>query len=120
MADFIVQVKEQLRKAIDESKDEETKAFLAERLKAIEELVEPVYEKRKKGEPITFVDALNVMKITCFGNLMFCCGIEKSCVWRDLVLHVLGIGREDYNRKKILLTPLFLEMFGIKEQKFLL
>jgi predicted metal-binding transcription factor (methanogenesis marker protein 9) len=41
-------------------------------------------------------DIRRVMNITCYGNIGYCCGLAKECVWRDSCRQALGIDDETY------------------------
>ena len=36
------------------------------------------------------------MSITCFGDIGYCCGLTKACVWRDACRQALRIDDETY------------------------
>jgi len=41
-------------------------------------------------------DIEEIMKLTCYGSLAYCCGLEKNCPYRDMVLKLLGISKKEY------------------------
>lgn len=41
-------------------------------------------------------DIHKVMGITCYGNIGYCCGLAKECIWRDSCRQALGIDDETY------------------------
>jgi hypothetical protein len=41
-------------------------------------------------------DIRRVMGITCYGNIGYCCGLTKECIWRDSCRQALGIDDETY------------------------
>jgi len=41
-----------------------------------------------------------IMKLTCFDSIAYCCGLEKRCALKDTVLILLGISPEEYIRWK--------------------
>ena len=47
----------------------------------------------------------DIMKITCFGNIGYCCGLEKDCPMRNIVMEILNIPEEEYKEIK--------ELFGL-------
>jgi hypothetical protein len=52
-------------------------------------------KKRLDGE-----DVGRAMSITCFGNIGYCCGLKKACVWRDACRQALRIDDETYTEVK--------------------
>jgi len=46
-----------------------------------------------------------IMKVTCFENIGYCCGLEKDCPMRNMVLEILNIPKEEYKEIK--------ELFGV-------
>ena len=55
-----------------------------------------LFEKYKKKKPETEEEIKEVMSILCFGNIAYCCGIEKNCPIRDVVLLIFGIEKQRY------------------------
>lgn len=45
-------------------------------------------------------DVNKVVKLVCYENLGFCCGLEKECPFRDIVLLALGIDKNEYKYLK--------------------
>ncbi len=41
-------------------------------------------------------DICRVMGITCYGNIGYCCGLAKECLWRDSCRQSLGIDDKNY------------------------
>ena len=41
-------------------------------------------------------DVGKAMSITCFGDIGYCCGLTKACVWRDACRQALRIDDETY------------------------
>ena len=41
-------------------------------------------------------DVRRAMSITCYGNIGYCCGLTKACVWRDSCRQALRIDDETY------------------------
>ena len=41
-------------------------------------------------------DIHQVMGITCYGNIGYCCGLAKDCLWRDSCRQALGIDDKTY------------------------
>ena len=42
----------------------------------------------------------HIMKETCFNSLSFCCGLTRTCQYRDNVIKKLGLSKEDYIKLK--------------------
>ena len=57
----------------------------------------------------------NIVKLTCYGNLGYCCGLEKECVFRDLVLLALDIDKSEYKMLKEEFGNLLLTLSGRKK-----
>jgi carboxypeptidase C (cathepsin A) len=100
--------------------DEEVKA---QKLKLLEldKIVEALEEHKKEQEVDTEdtqkkIDLLNkyrdteppfnngqsedILSLTCYGQISYCCGLSKTCVWRDSVLNLFKISPKDYERIK--------------------
>lgn len=41
-------------------------------------------------------DIRRAMSITCYGNIGYCCGLTRACVWRDSCRQALRIDDETY------------------------
>ena len=52
-----------------------------------------------------------VLSITCYGNLAYCCGLQKNCIRRNTALQILHIDPEDYVKKEKVVADLY---FGKK------
>lgn len=77
---------EYLEKQVEELQELSLKANPAnlrpiyrKKLRIIQEKVLPTAQKLLKGETLPRKDVQNAMSITCFGNLCYCCGLEKEC-----------------------------------------
>lgn len=46
--------------------------------------------------PFTKTSAEQVMMLTCFGSLAFCCDLSRKCNLRDEAIHLLGMTKEQY------------------------
>ncbi|GAI49389.1 unnamed protein product [marine sediment metagenome] len=51
-------------------------------------------------EPRTRENVIEAMSVTCWGSLAFCCGLEKRCMWRNLVMEVIGMKKKEYQKLK--------------------
>jgi len=56
--------------------------------------------KYKDRKPSTKEEIKEVMSMTCFDNIAYCCGIKKDCFWRDLVLLILRIDKKEFKKAK--------------------
>jgi len=93
--DFAAAIKELVEKAKKENKQtEETIA----KIRMLQEL-----EDKYSDVPLTEDDIERAMSVTCFG-LAYCCGLEKSCFWRDSALQVLGISPSKFREMKAKFT----------------
>ena len=41
-----------------------------------------------------------VLNLTCWKSLAYCCSLERNCPQRDIALEVLGISKEDFTKIK--------------------
>lgn len=41
-------------------------------------------------------DIHHLMSITCYGDIGYCCGLTKDCLWRDSCRQALGIDDKTY------------------------
>lgn len=86
---LIKQVEEGRDKAIDEER--ERARILIDKLQILRKYSSGVGSREEVEE---------LMNVTCFGNLAYCCGLEKQCFWRDTVRTILGISDEDFCSKE--------------------
>jgi hypothetical protein len=56
------------------------------------EVARDISQKKRLDEE----DVGRAMGITCFGNIGYCCGLRKACVWRDACRQALKIDDETY------------------------
>ena len=89
---------EELIKKIRESYNKKTKELEEEKEELLRKAM--ILAKYKKRAPRNKKELDELFSVTCFGNIGYCCGLEKPCVWRNGVLNILRIPREDYKRKK--------------------
>jgi hypothetical protein len=115
------QIIEEINRDLQEAiKDQEAiclneKATDAEKQTAIRNLqcLKPILEAGQninlpisKLDQITPGQMMEAQKVTCFGNLMYCCGLEKSCYKRDLARAALHMNDELYKSKENALLDL--------------
>lgn len=55
---------------------------------------------KKEREELTADEIKRAMEICCYGNLSYCCGLEKPCVFRDAVRTALKISGEEFRSKE--------------------
>ena len=82
----------------EESKSSEDLEALRKYVHDMEDTVrklEIANEVAQKEMP-TDEDIRRVMGITCYGNIGYCCGLAKECIWRDSCRQALGIDDETY------------------------
>ena len=50
----------------------------------------------------TFTDAeiKTILSLTCYKHVGYCCGLQKTCIFRDTVLNLLKITPEEYIKAK--------------------
>jgi len=102
----VMELLDKLEKAIEVvlAEQDMRKQHYEEKLKVIREIRERL---RSKGK-LDWEDVRLVMQLTCFGNIAYCCKARvreddkegKDCPWRDAVLEILGISKEEFNRVK--------------------
>ena len=83
---------------LEESRSPEDLEVLRKYVHEMEDTVrklEIASEVAQKEMP-TDEDIRRVMGITCYGNIGYCCGLTKECIWRDSCRQALGIDDETY------------------------
>jgi len=58
-------------------------------------------EKYRDTEP-PFNDGQSkeILSLICYGNTGYCCGLTKTCPWRDAVLNLFNVSSEEYEKAK--------------------
>ena len=69
------------------------------------EIARHISQKKRLDEE----DVGRAMGITCFGDIGYCCGLTKACVWRDACRQALRIDDETYVEVKEALIGHMLE-----------
>jgi predicted metal-binding transcription factor (methanogenesis marker protein 9) len=97
-------VLEELRKVYEEIKAEREKEVKKE-VEKVEKRVGATYDYLLKKvenalKKVEEGDLKDIVELTCYRNLGFCCGLERDCPLRDMVLSVLNIDREEYKHLK--------------------
>jgi len=41
-----------------------------------------------------------ILSLTCYGQIGYCCSLEKNCMWRNAAMKLLKISPKDYVRAK--------------------
>lgn len=59
-----------------------------------------IIKKYISKKPSTEKELTEVYSVLCFGNIGYCCGLLKSCRWRDAVRMVLELPDEFYAKEK--------------------
>ena len=59
-----------------------------------------IIEKYINKEPENETEYKELFSLLCYKNIAYCCGIEKDCYWRDIVLFIIGISKENYKNWK--------------------
>jgi len=101
----IEKIAEELAKVGRELEEEKEKVLNTE-IENVKKRINAMYDPLlKKIERVVkdVADSGNinkVVKLVCYENLGFCCGLEKDCPFRDIVLLVLGIDKEEYRYLK--------------------
>ncbi len=99
--------------------DKLIKQLKAEKPEDIEEALE-IYEniktftmlKKIKDKKVkTKSDFKKAFSGLCYGSIAFCCDITKPCLFRNSVLHALGISLKDYSKIKKKWNDEFVERF---------
>jgi len=81
------------------SEREERIRHLEEKLKGLERLKE-IKEKRLNGEPLSWSDVEEAQKVTCWGNLAYCCSPKKGCPYSFAVMDALGLNPKEFSKFK--------------------
>jgi predicted metal-binding transcription factor (methanogenesis marker protein 9) len=77
----------------------------AEEIEALEKYINQFKETIRKLEIarevaqktiLTVEDVYRLMSITCYGNIGYCCGLTKDCLWRDSCRQALQIDDDTY------------------------
>jgi hypothetical protein len=50
--------------------------------------------------PLTDFEIKAILRLTCYGHIGYCCGLQKTCPWRDAALGLLHITPEEYIKAK--------------------
>jgi len=87
LIDELIKKLEEEHKEIINREEKRTKELL-DKLKLLKEI--------KKKEKKTWEDVKRAMSINCFKSLSYCCGLEKPCLFRDVVLFSLGMSKDDF------------------------
>ncbi|MBM4461868.1 MAG: hypothetical protein FJ012_00850 [Chloroflexi bacterium] len=95
---------ESARSAIEhgDSREPEDREGLRDYVNKIEESIQKLElakQLSQKGR-LNGEDVGRAMSITCFGNIGYCCGLKKACVWRDACRQALGIDDDTYTEVK--------------------
>ncbi len=92
---------EELRRLVErlEGQERERREEVEKALNEYREKLKTVEDFAKIAEPKR-EDVERLFSVLCFGNLGYCCGLEKPCPFRDAVLEALRISPETYRRMK--------------------
>ncbi len=101
------QLIERLRFNLESAKSaiEHGEAEILEDSEALQDYVDSLEETIRKLEVAREVsqkerldeeDIRRAMSITCYGNIGYCCGLTKVCLWRDSCRQSLGIDDKTY------------------------
>ena len=67
-------------------------------LKLVNSLI-ALEEKYAGKEKFSEEELKEIQKVTCYGSLGYCCGLQKKCFQRDVVRDILKISDENYKTK---------------------
>ena len=97
---FVERAIEDLRRYLDEIRfeREERIRHLEEKLKGLEKLKE-IKEKRLNGD-LSWSDIEEAQKVTCWGNLAYCCSPKKGCPYSFAVMDALGLNPKEFSKFK--------------------
>ena len=59
-------------------------------------------------------DVEKAMSVTCYKNLLYCCGLEKNCFWQNACRKALGKSDENYVKKEQYIWHFLEKVCGIK------
>jgi len=87
---------------LEEEKEKLINSEIENAKKRVSAMYDPLLKKIESvvKEIVDSGDANKVVKLVCYENLGFCCGLEKECPFRDIVLLALGIDKEEYKDLK--------------------
>lgn len=105
-------------KKIREQYDTEIKTFELQRDYLLNKI--KTLNKCKKDAAEGNVNLEELNSLLCWGNLSYCCrphfdGSGKKCMWRDFVLSVLGVNKDDFIRIKEKAASIFYSKIEKKE-----
>lgn len=80
----------------------EVKKIIIPKLKLLKTVNLPI----SKQDELSSDDLIKAMNITCYGNLMYCCGLSKNCIWRDAARAALHMGDSLYTAKEKMIFDL--------------
>jgi predicted metal-binding transcription factor (methanogenesis marker protein 9) len=61
-----------------------------------------IIEKYAGRKPLyTKEETIEILGLVCYGNLGYCCGLQKDCIWRNTVLNIFVISPDEYVDAKI-------------------
>jgi predicted metal-binding transcription factor (methanogenesis marker protein 9) len=56
--------------------------------------------KFKNHKKFSKEELKEIQCVLCYGNIGYCCGLEKKCLQRDAVRHILNISDTDFKKKE--------------------
>ena len=83
---------------VDEYKRSEDLEALENYIHNLEDNIEKleIAKEIAQKDTLTEEDVKRVMRITCYGDIGYCCGLSKQCVWRESCRKALRIDDETY------------------------
>lgn len=48
----------------------------------------------------TDTEIKTILSLVCYNNIAYCCGLQKTCIWRDAVLNLMKLTPEEYIKAK--------------------
>jgi len=90
--DFVEDAIRSLRGYLEKMRESEAERIrhYEEKLRQLERLRE-IKAKRLREGKLSWEDVEEAMKVTCWGSLAYCCGLEKRCPYSFAVMDALGL-----------------------------
>ena len=116
--DFVADAIRSLSRYLEKMKESEAERIrhYEEKLRQLERLRE-IKAKRLREGRLSWEDIEEAMKVTCWGSLAYCCGLEKRCPYSFAVMDALGLSPARFAKfKEDAVNEYVAEQLGIKKK----
>ena len=116
--DFVGDAIRSLSRYLEKMRESESERIrhYEEKLRQLERLRE-IKAKRLREGRLSWEDVEEAMKVTCWGSLAYCCGLEKRCPYSFAVMDALGLSPARFAKfKEDAVNEYVAEQLGIKEK----